>query len=327
MVGIDVEELLVRADDMKERCLQGVPAAANPGARLGAIMGLLMGQGRDKATLVTSPSISSFGLWAEQLLAESTGKEGTGIVPVAGEPLGLPEEYGEDRLFVYLRMEGDDNEETDLVMESLQSAGQPTVRIDLHDKYDIGAEFFRWEFATAVAGAILKVNPFDQPDVQLAKDMTDAVLDGFRHTGSLEDQMGPSGSPSELLAQASQGDYLAVLAYAVETTGVNEALQTLRRKVMQRYAIATTVGYGPRYLHSTGQLHKGGHASGLFLQLTADHSLEIDIPGYGFGFELLADAQAAGDMQALRNAGRRAVRVHLGDNPENGINQMIEELS
>ncbi len=325
LIGIDVEELLARADDMKGRCLPELPATANPGARLGAIMGLLAGQGRDKTTLVTSPSISSFGLWAEQLLAESTGKEVTGIVPVASEPLGTPEEYGDDRLFVYLRLEGDDNEETDLAMESLQATGHPMVRIDLQDKYDIAAEFFRWEFATSVAGSILKVNPFDQPDVQSAKDMTDAVLERFRRTGALP-QMGPPGSLGDLLAQAKQGDYLTVLVYAVETPGVNEALQTLRRNVMQRYAIATTVGYGPRYLHSTGQLHKGGPDSGLFLQLTADHSRVVDIPGQGFGFGLLADAQASGDMQALRNAGRRVVCVHLGDNPENGITQLVEEL-
>ncbi len=327
LMGIDVDKLLSRADRMKECCIRDVSAARNPAARLGAIMGRLVRHGRDKATLVTSPSISSFGLWAEQLLAESTGKEGTGIVPVAGEPLGMPGEYGDDRLFVYLRLEGDDNEETDFAMESLQAAGHPEVRLDLQDKYDIGAEFFRWEFATAVAGYILKVNPFDQPDVQSAKDMTDAVLERVRRTGSLEGTMGPSGSLREFLEQGNKGDYLAVLVYAAETPGVNKALQMLRRKVMQRYAIATTVGYGPRYLHSTGQLHKGGPGLGLFLQLTADHSREVEVPGYGFGFGLLADAQAAGDMQALRNAGQRAVRVHLGSRPEDGINQLIEELS
>ena len=312
LAGIDVDKLLARANRMKDSCLQGVPAVRNPGARLGAIMGLLAWQGRDKATLVTSPSISSFGLWAEQLLAESTGKEGTGIIPIAGEPLGLPGEYGDDRLFVYLRLEGDDNEETDLAMESLQRSGHPVVRIDLHDEYDIGAEFFRWEFATAVAGHILKVNPFDQPDVQAAKDMTDVVLERFRCTGSLQGTIGPSGSPSELLAQFKPGDYLAVLVYAAETPGLNKSLQTLRRKVMQRCGIATTVGYGPRYLHSTGQLHKGGPASGLFLQLTTDHSREVDIPGQGFGFGLLADAQAAGDMQALQERGSE------GDSPPFG---------
>ena len=326
LIGIDVDMLLSRADRMKEDCLPGLPAAMNPAARLGAIMGPLARQGRNKATLVTSQCISSFGLWAEQLLAESTGKEGTGIVPIAGEPLGLPGEYGDDRLFVYLRLEGDDNDETDFAMESLQAAGHPEVRLDLQDKYDIGAEFFRWEFATAVAGYVLKVNPFDQPDVQSAKDMTDEVLDGFQRTGSLH-HTGASGSLHELMKQVKQDDYLAVLVYAAQTAAVEMVLQTLRRKVMQRYAIPTTVGYGPRYLHSTGQLHKGGPASGLFLQLTADHSREVEVPGYGFGFGLLADAQAAGDMQALRNAGQRAVRVHLGSSPQDGINQLIEELS
>ena len=325
LMGIDLDKLLARADRMKDRCLPGLSCAGNPGARLGAIVGMLAQRGRDKVTLVTSPAISSFGLWAEQLLAESTGKEGTGIVPIANEPLGLPEEYSYDRLFLYLRLEGDDNEDIDLAMGSLQAGGHPVVRVDLHDKYDIGAEFFRWEFANAVAGSVLKVNPFDQPDVQSAKDMTDAVLDGFLSTGALP-HVGPSGSLLELLDQANPGDYLAVMAYAVETPGVDKALQTLRRKVMQRYTIAVTVGYGPRYLHSTGQLHKGGPGSGLFLQFTADHTREVDIPGQGFGFGLLSDAQAAGDMQALRNAGRRAVRVHLGSSPVEGINRLIKEL-
>ena len=325
LTGIDLDKLLARADRMKDRCLPGLSCAGNPGARLGVIVGMLAQRGRDKVTLVTSPAISSFGLWAEQLLAESTGKEGTGIVPIANEPLGRPEEYGYDRLFVYLRLEGDDNKETDLAMGSLQAAGHPIVRTDLHDKYDIGAEFFRWEFATAVAGSVLKVNPFDQPDVQSAKDMTDAVLGRFLNTGSLP-QVGPSGSLRELLDQANPGDYLAVMVYAVETPGVDRALQTLRRKVMQRYKVATTASYGPRYLHSTGQLHKGGPDSGLFLQLITDHYQEVDIPGQSYGFGVLADAQAAGDLQALRSAGRRSIRVHLGSSPEGGINRLIEEL-
>ena len=325
LIGVDIDTLLVRADRMRDCCLNSMPAARSPGARLGAAMGLLAQQGWDKATLATSPSISSFGLWAEQLLAESTGKEGTGIVPIAGEPLGLPEDYGNDRLFIYLRLEGDVNEEIDLAMRALHAAGHPIVRIDLHDKYDIGAEFFRWEFATAVAGHILKVNPFDQPDVQSAKDMTDAVLDGFQRTGSLR-QIGGYGSLQGLLAQAKPGDYLGVLVYAAQTPGVDKALETLRREGMQRYGIATTVGYGPRYLHSTGQLHKGGPISGLFLQLTADHSREVDVPGRGFGFGLLADAQAVGDIQALRSAGRRVVRAHLGDSAEDGINRLTDEL-
>ncbi len=325
LMGIDIDKLLARADRMKDRCLPGLSCAGNPGARLGAIVGMLAQRGRDKVTLVTSPAIGSFGIWAEQLLAESTGKEGTGIVPIANEPLGRPEEYGDDRLFVYLRLEGDDNEEIDSAVESLQAAGHPVVRVDLHDKYDVGAEFFRWEFATAVAGSVLKVNPFDQPDVQSAKDMTDAVLDSFLRTGSLP-HVGPSGSLRELLDQANPGDYLAVMVYAVETPGVDKALQTLRRKVMQRYKVATTASYGPRHLHSTGQLHKGGPGSGLFLQLITDHYQEVDIPGQSYSFGLLADAQAAGDLQALRSAGRRSVRVHLGSSPEGGINRLIEEL-
>ena len=189
------------------------------------------------------PAISSFGLWVEQLIAESTGKEGLGIVPVAGEPLASPNHYGDDRLFVYLRLDGDDNDETDDAIEAIESSGQPVVRLDLRDKYDLGAEFFRWELATAVAGAILSINPFDQPNVQAAKDMTESVLSQFQSSGKLPD-MEDSVSLGKLLATARQGDYLAIMAYVQQTPGVNQALDALRLKVTERHGIATTMGYG-----------------------------------------------------------------------------------
>jgi transaldolase / glucose-6-phosphate isomerase len=326
LLGIDTAALIDRGDYMKEGCASCVPAHDNHGAWMGAIMGALAQKGRDKLTLATSPSISSFGLWVEQLLAESTGKEGTGIIPVAGEPLLGPETYSQDRLFVYLRMAGDDNAAIDAGMERIEASGQPVVRIDLKDRYDLGAEFFRWEFATAVAGSLLGIHPFDQPDVQSAKDKTDSVLEQYQSSGQLPGIEG-AGSFQDLLAQARPGDYLATLAYVLETPEVDQALEALRRKVIEQHHIATTLGYGPRFLHSTGQLHKGGPDSGLFLQLTADHQHDIPIPGQPFTFGVLNDAQSLGDLQALQAAGRRVARVHLGSDAVAGIMKLVDQLA
>ena len=281
-------------------------------------MGVLAQRGRDKLTLVTSPSISSFGLWIEQLIAESTGKEGMGIVPVAGEPLGAPNYYGDDRVFVYLRLDGDDNDESDKAVGAIQVSGQPVVRLDLRDVYDIGAEFFRWEMATAIAGSILGINPFDQPNMQAAKDMTENVLGQFERSGHLP-VMEETASLDKLLSQAGPGDYLAIMVYIRQTPAIGQALDALRRGVMETHRIATTMGYGPRFLHSTGQLHKGGPGSGLFLQLTGDHAQDLAIPNAPFTFGVLADGQAVGDLQALRASGRRSVRVNLGSDQEAAI--------
>ena len=325
LTGLDIGKLLDRAECMVQGCNFCVPAHNNPGAWLGTIMGALARRGRDKLTLVTSPSIGSFGLWVEQLLAESTGKEGTGIIPVAGEPLLAPTDYGQDRLFVYLRVTEDDNATNDAAIERLAAAGHPVVRLELKDRYDLGAEFFRWEFATAVAGSILGINPFDQPNVQSAKDQTDQVLEQYQSTGKLP-AVGDSGSLGDLLAQARPGDYLAVLVYGLQTPGMEQALGALRRLVMERYKIATTQGYGPRYLHSTGQLHKGGPNSGLFLQLVVNHPQDLEIPGYPFTFGVLNDAQSLGDFQALQDAGRRAVWVRLGTDAEAGVKELVAQL-
>ena len=330
LMGLDATRLLDRADSMQERAASCVPAHQNPGAWLGVVMGVLAGQGRDKLTLVASPSIGSFGLWVEQLIAESTGKEGRGIVPAAGEPLepgiGSLDQYGDDRLFAYLRLDADDNDECDKAIRAIEASGQPLVRLDLADKYDLGAEFFRWELATAVAGSLLGINPFDQPNVQAAKDITEMALGRFETSGT-PPAMEDSASLGKLLAAARPGDYLAVMAYVRQTPGVDQALDALRRKVTERHGIATTTGYGPRFLHSTGQLHKGGPGSGLFLQLTADHGDDLAIPGTPYTFGLLADAQAVGDLQALRGSKRRAVRVDLGSDPEAGMQRMIDGLA
>ena len=326
LIGLDLSKLIDRADRMREETFSNVTVQENPGAWLGAVMGVLAQQGRDKLTLVTSPSIGSFGLWVEQLIAESTGKEGLGIIPVAGEPLTSPNHYGGDRLFVYLRLDGDNNDESDRAVQAIQESGQPLVRLNLMDKYDVGAEFFRWEMATAVAGSILGINPFDQPNVQAAKDMTDSVLGQFERSGELP-PMEASSSLGDLLSQAGPGDYLVIMAYIRQTPQVDQALDDLRRKVTARHGIATTMGYGPRFLHSTGQLHKGGPGSGIFLQLTGEHAHDLTIPGAPYTFGVLADGQAVGDLRALLASLRRAVRVDLGTNPEAAIRGMAGEVA
>ncbi len=313
LTGIDVAALLDRAALMQCACAPGVPAGEHPGLQLGAAIGALARAGRDKLTFVTTPALGCFGLWAEQLIAESLGKEGVGIVPVANEPLLAPEHYGADRVFAYLRLDGDDTQATDDAIAALEAAGHPVLRFTLRDRNDLAAEMYRWEFATAVAGAVLGVNPFDQPNVQGAKDKTAEVLDAYARDGALPDAA-ESCTFEELLAQASPGDYLCVMAYVRQTPEVDAALEALRLRVMRRHGIATTSGYGPRFLHSTGQLHKGGPATGLFLQITTDHPNDIDIPGQGYSFGTLADAQSLGDLQALQAAGLRSARVRLSAN-------------
>ena len=321
LTGIDVAALLDRAARMQEACAPSVPAAKHPGLQLGASIGALAKAGRDKLTFVTTPTLSSVGLWAEQLIAESLGKEGLGIVPVANEPLLGPAHYGDDRVFAYLRLDGDDAQASDDAVAALEAAGHPVLRFTLRDRADLAAEFYRWEFATAVAGAVLGVNPFDQPNVQTAKDKTAEVLSAYERDGALPET--PSTlSVEELLAQAAPGDYLCIMAYVHQTPDVDAALAALRLRVMQRHAIATTSGYGPRFLHSTGQLHKGGPASGLFLQITTDHPNDIDVPGQSYSFGTLADAQALGDLQALQAAGLRVARVRLTGGVAEGLSAL-----
>ena len=325
LMGVDINALLDRADCMREGCASCVPIHENPGAWLGAAIGAIAVKGRNKLTLVTSPSVDTFGLWAEQLIAESLGKQGKGIIPVAGEPLAAPNFYGDDRIFVYLRVEEDDNAATDAAIGKLESSGQPVVRLDLRDKYDLGAEFFRWEFAIAVAGSILGIHPFDQPDVQAAKDMTESVLQQFEASGELP-QAEATAAPEKLLSEVRSGNYLAIMAYVHQTPEVDLALDALRRKVMERHRVATTLGYGPRFLHSTGQLHKGGPDTGLFLQLTADHGEDLSIPGKAYTFGVLADAQSLGDLRALQSAGRRVASARLADGSPAAIRKFVVDL-
>jgi len=326
LMGIDITALLDRADCMREGCVSCVPARENPGTWLGATMGTLARRGRDKLTIVTSPSIGSLGLWLEQLIAESIGKDGKGIIPVAGEPLMASAHYGDDRLFVCLRLEGDDNSAIDAAMEHIKSSGQPLVNLELRDRYDLGAEFFCWEFATAVAGVVLGIHPFDQPNVQAAKDLTGRVLQEYQISGRLS-PVAIAHSLKDLLAEVRQGNYLAIMAYIRQTPEVDQTLADLRRRVMERHRIATTLGYGPRLLHSTGQLHKGGPGTGLFLQVTTGHKKDLPIPGEPYTFGVLADAQALGDLQTLQSLGRRVVRIHLDLDDGTALRKLASELA
>jgi glucose-6-phosphate isomerase len=308
LLGVDIEKLLGAADVLRERCAAAVPAEQNEGCRLGACLGALAKRGRDKVTIVTSPALDSFGLWAEQLIAESTGKQGRGLVPVAGEPLAGAAAYGRDRLFVYIRLKDDDNTAVDAFVAAMKNAGHPVAVMELADRYELGAVFYLWEFAVAVAGSLIGIQPFNQPDVQRAKDATRAVLEQYTNSGKLPSPP-VSDSPSALLAQAKEGDYFAVMAYLRQTPEADRAFATLRRRVLEKHRLATTLGYGPRFLHSTGQLHKGGPNSGLFLQVVPDHYQDLPVPGRPYSFGVMSNAESLGDLQALRTLGRRVVRV------------------
>jgi len=325
LMGIDVPKILDRAERMRKKCTEAKSISENPGAKLGAVMGTLASSGLDKLTLFTSPSIGSFGLWVEQLVAESTGKDGKGIVPVTGEPFVEPVRYGDDRLFVCLRVSQDDNSAIDAVIDKLRASGQPLVVLGMEDKYELGAEFFRWEFATAIAGAILGIHPFDQPNVQAAKQATETMLQEHIRTEELP-QTYVTVSLAELLPKARSGDYLAVLAYVQQTPAMDGVMTEFRRTIVEKHTMATTLGYGPRYLHSTGQLHKGGPNTGLFLLITADHEGDVPIPGRPYSFGVLADAQALGDLRALQSLGRRVTRVHASRDDADAISRLISEL-
>ena len=315
--GVDVSGLLDQAATMVQACSPSVPTRENPGAWLGAVFAEAAKVGRDKITIVAPPAIQSFGVWAEQLIAESTGKEGKGLVPVADEALGAPQVYGNDRLFVRLALPGDDEPSA---LAALAKAGHPVVTLKLRDPLAIGAEFFRWEYAIAVAGAILGINVFDQPNVQEAKDLTKKVLsEGNPPTvGQGIRWAGQSGATLEaavqsLLGQVRAGDYVALLAFIAPRPEHDRALNAIRLAIRDSYRVATTLGYGPRYLHSTGQLHKGGPNTGVFLHLVGDDPADVPIPGEKFSFGVLKQAQALGDFQALRNHGRRVLRVQMAD--------------
>ena len=328
LIGVDVARLLTPAVAFQEQAAASIGCAAeNPAAWLGAIIGTLARMGRDKVTLAASNGAAGFGLWVEQLLAESLGKNGAGVIPVTGEPLLTPDCYGTDRLFVQIRLDSDDNSGDDAKLRRLQAAGHPVVSFTLSDAYDLGAEFYRWEYATVIAGHILGVNPFDQPDVQGAKDRTVTLLAQYAAAGQLPNA--PTGNPTDLeslLAGSQPGDYLAIMAYLPDSPALETALLDLRQRVMRQYRIATTAGYGPRFLHSTGQLHKGGPNTGLFLQLTQPHGPDVPIPGWPYSFGILADAQAQSDLQALQHLGRRTASLRITGEPAATLNHLTQSI-
>jgi len=333
-MGVDVRELLTRARRMVEACGPSTSARQNPGLELGAWLGSAQRAGRDKLTLVVSPGIHDLGAWLEQLIAESTGKDGTGIVPVDREPLGDASLYGDDRLFVHVRLDSAADEEQDRAVEALAAAGHPVHTIHVADPYDIGAELFRWEFATAVAGSLIGINPFDQPDVEAAKVATRRLTDEYERTGTLPFESPLRIDDAELprrlarhLATIEPGDYAAVLAY-VQMTPEHEALLTeIRTLVRDRTSAATCVGFGPRFLHSTGQAYKGGPASGVFVQITCDDADDLAIPGRRATFGVVKAAQARGDLTVLQDRGRRALRIHLGTDVAAGLATLRDILA
>ncbi len=346
-LGIDFEDFFARAQLMVDSCARSVPPAANPGVELGVILGTLARHGRDKLSLVVSPAISALGAWLEQLIAESTGKQERAIVPVSGERLASPDHYGHDRLFVQIRLAGDPCPDQDAAIAALEATGHPVVRIELADQRDLGQEFYRWQVAAAVAGSILEINAFDQPDVETAKVAARALMEAYEKRGSLPAQnpifegdgvsvyadernaRALSGDDLEALmkshlARIGRGDYFAINAYLEMNASHDAPLQALRHAVRDHYKVATTLGYGPRFLHSTGQLHKGGPNRGVFLQLTAEDAEDLAIPGQQYSFGVLKNAQAQGDLEVLSERNRRVLRIHLAADVRAGLEQLAE---
>ena len=351
--GVDVGKLLDSTLEMVEACAPCVPPRENPGVLLGVVLGQAALHGRDKLTLILSPAIAALGAWVEQLLAESTGKQGTGIIPVAGELPVVPQACGDDRLFVYLRLEGDADPQQDRVVEALQAAGQAVVRIAVTDVYDLGQEMFRWQFATAVAGAEIGINPFNQPDVEAGKVLARDLMAAYETSGrlpaatplatephlslyadaknseALRAMVGEQATLADWLAahlrRIRPGDYFALLAYLDRLDDRNQfTLQAIRHQVRDDCRVATCLGFGPRYLHSTGQAYKGGPDSGVFLQLTCDDAQDIPVPGHRYSFGVVKAAQAQADFRALAEGGRRILRIHLGTDTEAALGRLYE---
>ncbi len=350
IMGLDLSKFLQRTNEMVQACKPDVPADQNPGAVLGAILGTLGNLGRNKVTIITSPGIHDLGAWLEQLIAESTGKIGKGLIPVDRESLGAPQVYGNDRVFVHLRLADEPDTAQKQKLEALTNAGHPVVEIELGDTYDLGQEFFRWEIATAVAGSILKINPFNQPDVEASKIVTRQLTEAYEKSGKLPEESPLfddgniklftdernatnlnklAGSDRSLtgflrahLSQFNPGDYMALLGY-IEMNGAHEeSLQAMRHAVRDRKHVATCLGFGPRFLHSTGQAYKGGPNTGVFLQITCDDANDLPVPGQKYTFGIVKAAQARGDFQVLADRKRRALRVHLPKDVGSGLENL-----
>jgi len=348
-MGVDVGKFLDRTGEMVGACGPEVLARNNPGVILGAVLGHAHNQGHDKVTIVASPGISDLGAWLEQLLAESTGKNGKGLIPVDRESLGSPETYGNDRLFIYLKLETDSDPVNDAAVDALSHAGQPVLRISVQDVYNLGQEFFRWEIATAVAGSIIGINPFDQPDVEASKIATRKLTEEYERTGALPAEVPMleaegcklfadernAGALNQVVSDRSlatylkahldrlaPNDYFAILAYVDMNESHEELLQSMRHAVRDRRRTSTCLGFGPRFLHSTGQAYKGGPDTGVFLQITCDDAIDLPVPGQQYTFGIVKAAQARGDFAVLAERGRRALRVHLGKDVKTGLEQL-----
>ena len=353
--GVDVAALFKSAEAMAHACAPSVPARDNPGLALGAVIGTCVNNGRDKLTIITSPGIAHFGAWLEQLLAESTGKQGRGVIPIDGEPLGAPDSYGSDRLFAYIRLTTESDEEQEARVSALEQAGHPVVRIELSDPYELGGEFFRWEFATAVAGSLIGINPFNQPDVEEAKVLAREFTDQYDKTGALAGEepffehdglrlytdapnqaelaglVGQSAGLSAYLgahlARAGVGDYVALLAYVQMDPAYETVLTEIRTLIRDSLRVATCVGFGPRFQHSTGQAYKGGPNTGVFLQITSDDTVELAVPGHRYTFGMVKAAEARSDLEVLAKRGRRVLRVHLGKDVTSGLEQILSAVT
>jgi transaldolase / glucose-6-phosphate isomerase len=349
-MGLDVAKFLKNTQEMVKACGTGTAADKNPGVLLGTILGVAANHGRDKITIITSPGIFDLGAWLEQLIAESTGKIGKGIIPVDREKVAKPETYGNDRVFAYLTLAGKTNKAQESVVAALEKAGQPVIRITLSNTYTLGQEFFRWEIATAVAGSIIGINAFNQPDVEASKIETRKLTGEYESTGSLPAEspffaakegrlfadpknaavLSGGKSQGEVLrahlSRLGTGDYFAVLGYIPMNAENEAALQTIRAAVRDSKKVATCLGFGPRFLHSTGQAYKGGPNSGVFLQITCDDAADLPVPGQKYTFGIVKSAQARGDFAVLAERGRRALRVHLGKNLKSGLKALAQAV-
>jgi transaldolase / glucose-6-phosphate isomerase len=352
-IGLDIRRFLGQAQKMVRSCGAAVPPAENPGVALGIAIGAAAKAGQNKITIVASPGIADFGAWLEQLLAESTGKQEKGLIPVNEESLGPPDVYGSDRLFVYLRLTNEANKHQDKAIAALREAGHPVVQIEIADHYQLSQEFFRWEMATAVAGAVIGINPFDQPDVEASKVKTRELTDAYERSETLPTEVPLleengllvfadtananvlkqagnaktlAGSLKAHLGRAHPGDYCALLAYVARDEQSQGMLQEIRSAIRDSKHVATCVGFGPRFLHSTGQAYKGGPNSGLFIEITHDVDDDIDVPGHRYSFGTVIAAQARGDLTVLNERGRRALRIHLGNDVNGGLKVLKNAL-
>lgn len=352
LMGIDIEAMLASTRQMRDLCYQDVPAIINPGVSLGTVLGVAQQHGRDKVTFIMSPSIRAFGYWVEQLIAESTGKEGKGLIPITGEEPGAPDIYYSDRVFVHMYLGSDNNAGDEKKIAALAKAGHPVIYIEVADKLALGGEYYRWEIATAIAGAVIGINPFNEPNVAEGKKNTNDLLEEWNKDGYFKKHP-PLLRENELLIYGSDsikeisdkgqipvryfideftdlirpGDYLSLLCYFEEKEERTKALQTWRMHLRDQLKVATTLAYGPRYLHSTGQLHKGGPATGAYIILMGDDKEPLPIPDQKFGFNVLNEAQSLGDFRSLNDKGRKVLYIQLGKDIDKGLNDLLQLIT